>query len=182
MNLENCVALASTFVAIISLVISLIMAFQNHRMIEESTRPSIQIYPAFFDGCAFIVIKNLGNSSAKIDNIQCYPEITKDYLFISSHIAKDKSILSEYLNGSFLAPNCAIHIMLNDKYIQNVEFEFSISYRSHVKKYKETFCFNFSKNFTLDAQPYPGITPKSNETYELHNIVKELRNINNRNL
>lgn len=40
---------ASLFIGVIAIIISILSLRQNSKMIEESTRPNIQIYPVFLD-------------------------------------------------------------------------------------------------------------------------------------
>ena len=55
---------------IVAIRISLKTLKQNAVMIEESTRPQIQIYPVFVDAILYLVIKNYGASEAYIDKIK----------------------------------------------------------------------------------------------------------------
>ena len=58
---------ASLFIGVIAIIISILSLRQNSKMIEESTRPNIQIYPVFLDDFFYIIIRNFGNSEAVIE-------------------------------------------------------------------------------------------------------------------
>ena len=59
--------IASTITSIIAIAISVKTLRQNNKMLEESTRPNIQIYSIYSDTIVYIMIKNFGQSSCTID-------------------------------------------------------------------------------------------------------------------
>ena len=80
--IQICGIIASLLTSIIAIVISLVTLLQNSKMIEESSRAVISIYPQNINTgmpMLFLVIKNFGNSPAIIhkfdydfDFMDCY--------------------------------------------------------------------------------------------------------------
>ena len=86
--------IASTITSIIAIAISVKTLRQNNKMLEESTRPNIQIYSIYSDTIVYIMIKNFGQSSCTIDSISC------DHKFSGKEIFNDD--LGEDIFARFL--------------------------------------------------------------------------------
>lgn len=163
--------LVALLCSIIAIAISLITLRQNAKMIEESTRPQIQIYPSFVDGILYLIIKNFGSSEAYIDEIKCSHLFTKEET-LNDDLGSD--IFSK-LNGSILASSHAIKCPLIGHKVKNEVFEFQVKYHSTTKKYECSFSFNPISNLPFADEWPNGRDIEShlqNITKELHSIVK----------
>lgn len=140
--LEFAGIICSLFVGIVSLFIALKTLRQNSKMIEESTRPYIMIYSKTTyvqDTEFYIVIKNMGQSGAIIENVACDIKL-EDYIYLSSINPFDK------ISNTFLAPNQSIYFQLDavklKKYnIKQINFE--IEYHTGKRTYNEKCPINF---------------------------------------
>ena len=152
--------IASFLTALVAIIISLVTMRQNSKMIEESSRAIISIYPQSINTgtpMLFIVIKNFGNSPAIIHKFDYDFDFTDCYKFRS-----ERDYLKDFV-GSTLAPGqsriCALDYT---KLTRPVTF--SLEYQSGLKKYHETF--------TVDLQAGVNIPVPKNATSgkELHTI------------
>ena len=75
--------LASTLISVISIIIALISLIQTNKITKEANRPSVIIFLESISVTSarnkYLVVKNFGNTPAKIDNIICSREI--DFCF-----------------------------------------------------------------------------------------------------
>ena len=128
----------SLILSAISIITVVITLRQNHKMIENATRPYISVYgqevncgsPAFY-----IVIKNYGSSPAIINHFKIDPDISHCY-----RSDKSRDFLSD-LSTCVLAPGqskiCAMDYMkLPDS------LSFDIQFSSGSKSYHECFKSN----------------------------------------
>ena len=72
----------SFLLAVISVVTVVITLRQNHKMIENSTRPYIVIYNDLVDVTVpiqFLVIRNFGQTAAKIETVDITPKVDFTY-------------------------------------------------------------------------------------------------------
>lgn len=159
--------LASSIIGTAGIVISVHTLRQNNKMIEESTRPNIQIYPVYANSILYIVIKNFGSSEAIIDEIICNHVFTKAESFTDP----EKEIFN--LSGAIFSPGYSLKCPLISHAVSNETYEFRVKYHSAQKKYSAAFSFNPYKNAPF-ADTYP-----SGETSEDHlrNISKDMHNI-----
>ena len=157
--------IASFLTALVAIIISLVTMRQNSKMIEESSRAIISIYPQSINTgtpMLFIVIKNFGNSPAIIHKFDYDFDFTDCYKFRS-----ERDYLKDFV-GSTLAPGqsriCALDYT---KLTRPVTF--SLEYQSGLKKYHETF--------TVDLQAGVNIPVPKNATSgkELHTISYTLQ-------
>lgn len=167
--IEICGIIASLLVSIVAIVISLVSLRQNSRMIEESTRPNLQIYPVYMNSILYIVIKNYGSSEAYIDQIDC------SHQFSQKETMGDKlgADIFSRIKGAILSPGYAIKCPLIAHKITDNDFRFHLFYHSSEKSYEAEFHFNISAN-----APFADIYPTSDTTNgHLKNISRELRDI-----
>lgn len=164
--------IASFLTALVAIIISLVTMRQNSKMIEESSRAIISIYPQSINTgtpMLFIVIKNFGNSPAIIHKFDYDFDFTDCYKFRS-----ERDYLKDFV-GSTLAPGqsriCALDYT---KLTRPVTF--SLEYQSGLKKYHETF--------TVDLQAGVNIPVPKNATSEkeLHTISYTLQEMLQKNL
>lgn len=160
--------LASLLVSIIAIGISILSLRQTSKMIEDSTRPNIQIYPVFLNNLLYIVIRNFGNSEAIIDEITCSHHFSaKEYLGNPN----DNGFLR--LKGSSFCPGYSLRCPLIAHKVANETYEFKLKYHSSTHKYEASFAFN-PYNATPFADPYPS----GNSVDEnIQNISKSLRDM-----
>ena len=127
--------IASFLTALVAIIISLVTMRQNSKMIEESSRAIISIYPQSINTgtpMLFIVIKNFGNSPAIIHKFDYDFDFTDCYKFRS-----ERDYLKDFV-GSTLAPGQSRICGLDyTKLTRPVTF--SLEYQSGSKKYRETF-------------------------------------------
>ena len=165
---------ASLLMSAVAIAISLVTLRQNSKMIEESTRPQLQIYPVYMDTLLYLIIKNYGSSEAYIDQITCSHVFTRNETFgddLGEHIF-DK------LSGAILASGHSIKCPLIGYEVKNETFDFQVKYHSANKKYIASFSFNPISNL-----PFSDTYPLGNSTNgHLQNITKELHNIVKSNL
>ncbi len=126
--------IASFLTAFVAIIISLVTMRQNSKMIEESSRAIISIYPQSINTgtpMLFMVIKNFGNSPAVISKFDYDYDFTGCYRYRS-----ERDYLKDFI-GSSLAPG--------QSRICNIDYTkitrpvtFSLEYQSGSKKYQET--------------------------------------------
>ena len=170
--IEICGISASIITSIVAIAISVKTLKQNSKMLEESTRPQIQIYPVHADGIVYIIIKNFGCSEAVIDSISCSHHFTKDETLgddLGSNIF-DKT------QGALMCPGYSIKCPLVSHEVSYTLFEFKIKYHSSVKSYEATFKFTpYSNSPFADmgtVMPPNLKSGVSNIANEIHNIFK----------
>ena len=169
----NLIEIASIFISLITSIVAIVISVktlkQNSIMIEESTRPHIQIYPVFIDTILYIIIKNYGSSEAYIDSITC------------SHFFNSKETMSDEYTGDIfskikdviLSSGHSIKCPLIGYEVPSEIFDFHIKYHSSLKNYEEDFSFN-----PIASIPFADMTPVSRDAEEhLKQIAKELHNI-----
>lgn len=136
-NIVLCVL--SFLLAAISVITVVITLRQNHKMIENSTRPYICVYgqsinpgtPQFY-----LVIKNFGSSAATITRFEYSPDLSQCFGL--------KSNTRNYLEDickTTLAPGQSRICKLKYSLVPD-NVTFTIEYNSGVKKYRETFSTN----------------------------------------
>lgn len=140
MNPETIVSIVSIIISSILSILSVIFLFvtihQNHKILESSNRPYISAFMAQRiikgDCKAYIVIKNYGQSPAKLIDIKCSKDISK-YLFVEKFnpLANVKDVLL-YPNNNIVVP-VDTEKMSNDD-LHN--FELKISYQTLYKDKK----------------------------------------------
>lgn len=161
--------ISSVIVSVVAIIISLLTLRQNSKMIEESTRPNIQIYPLYINAIMYLIIKNFGSSEAYIDEIECSHNFTKEETLgdnLGSHIF-------DRMQGAIFSPGYSIKCPLIGYKVPNEEFNFKIKYHFASKTYESTFSFNPVSN-----APFADLYP-DNSTLDghLNNIARELHDI-----
>lgn len=160
--------ITSLVVSIVAIVISIKTLRQNSEMIEESTRPNIQIYSIYINSIAYIIIKNFGQSSCVIDTLSCDHEFSSDETF-----GKLEKNIFDKVSGALMTPGYAIKCPLIGYKATKSDLNFDISYHSSCKKYSDHFCFNIYSNSPF-ADTHPST---SNDTESLKNISNDLHDL-----
>lgn len=166
--IQICSIIASTITSIVAIAISYLTLHQNNKMIEESTRPNIQIYPVYLNGVVYIIIKNFGASTATIDEVKCSHNFTKAEYFgdiNGNEFGK--------LYGAIFCPGYSLRCPLAGHSVANETYNFQVSYHSSQKKYFSEFSFNPYSNAPF-ADAYPS---GNNSEKHLSNIANELRDL-----
>lgn len=172
LTVSDCIDLfgiiASLILSSVAIIISIMALRQNSKMIEDSTRPNIQIYPVFLCSILYIIIRNFGNSEAIIDDLKCNHEFSKEEYFTDPNgddFAK--------LVGSSFGPGYSLRCPLASYAVADDLYEFKIKYHSSTHKYEGTFSFN-----PIKSTPFADSYPSANSAeQDLHNISKSLRDL-----
>lgn len=139
----NVVLCIMSFVlAVVSVGTVVITLRQNHRMIENATRPYLALYGAitnFQSPQYYLVLRNFGQSSAKI---------TKFTSSVDLSICSDSKVATpfEHIVGFSLAPNQALQVPVEYmKLIQlTQEIVIHLEYSSGENHYSETSVINLA--------------------------------------
>ena len=154
--------------AIISAWIAICTLRQNNKMIEESTRPYILIYTTEINSgnlFMYLVVKNNGASSAKIERIDINPCLKGMY-----KIPNDKDFLKD-LEGCSIAPSQSKICLLDFEKIPK-KVEIKITYSSSVKKrYTEEMIVNLKAGATL---PKGKTSTKGKELRTISYVLQEM--------
>lgn len=164
--------IASLITSIVAIVISMKSLRQNSKMIEETTRPNIQIYPLYINTIMYLIVKNFGSSEAYIDEIKCSHKFTSRET-MGDNLGED---IFSRTHGAILSPGYALRCPLIGYEVADEVFDFYIKYHSSSKSYENTFSFNPVVNAPFaDLYPSKGKTTDDNLNTiarELHDIVK----------
>lgn len=136
-------------------IIGIWQVILTRKALENTNRPYITIYNEVLNiskPLEYIVIKNSGNTPAKIENI-VYDE-SKLHLMScevidengkSATLSANKTI--NYFKGSTIAPNQSYRIPINNVETKFDEIQFDITYVAiNDKKYKDTYSLNLRQN------------------------------------
>lgn len=158
----------SSLISIIAIIISIASLMQNSKMIEESTRPNLQIYSVYLNSMAYIIIKNFGQSSCTIDSLTCDHKFSRDETFDEL----GENIFSN-LSGAIMTPGFAIRCPLISYKVTKKMLHFEIKYHSTTKRYQDHFDFSIFSN-----SPYSDTHPSgNNDTTYLKNISRDLHDL-----
>ena len=161
--------IASLVVSSTAVWISIKSLRQNAKMIEESTRPNIQIYPLYIDSILYLIVKNFGTSEAYIDKIECSHKFSPKETF-GNRLGED---IFSGMHGALFCPGYAVRCPLIAYNVEGGIYDFYLKYHSSTKTYESTFSFN-----PLSNAPFADIYPSSNTTDQhLQNIAKGIHDI-----
>lgn len=137
--------LLSFILAVISVLTVIITLRQNQYMIENSTRPYVTIYSAVtaFDATlVYLVLRNYGQSSALITKFSSNVDFSR-LTFMEGF-----PIPFEHIVGRTIAPNQAIHALINHIPLKEMSepLSFTIRYSSLGKVYEEQTSINFQSD------------------------------------
>lgn len=138
--------IASLFVGIVAIIISILTLKQNSKMIEESTRPYISIYYDYVDTLGYFVIKNVGSSFAIIDSLSC------SHKFDENECGEDNPNLFEQIIHANLSPNCSLRLPVIAHNLTETDFVFKVQYHTSTHKYKDEFLIK-----TYSDVPFPNL-------------------------
>lgn len=139
----------SFLLAVISVVTVIITLRQNHKMIDNSTRPYVVIYSAvtnFQSSNYYLCVKNFGQSGAIITKFACNIDLEK----YSYHKGK---IPFKHLPNTFIAPGqsfiCSINPLTLFKELGLDSLIFTIGYKFNSTEYIDTFTINLQADSDL---------------------------------
>lgn len=135
----------SLLTGIVAICISIATLKQNSKMIEESTRPYIDIYSAgVYVGSStyYIVLKNFGQSSAFINSFDCEIDLSK--CINSQHPTKP----FQGIEKSNIVPGQSFHALIDFKKTteQTDVLIFHISYSSGTHSYNQDIHLKLTAN------------------------------------
>lgn len=136
----------SLILAMISVITVVITLRQNHRMVENATRPYVTLYGAVtgFDTAVFyLVLRNYGQSSALITEFSSSTD--------TSRLTFDARLPTpfEHIVGHTLAPGQAVQVPINHRQLKPEEtsLSFIIKYSCAGKTYKEAATVNIQAHY-----------------------------------
>lgn len=138
----------SFVLAVISVVTVVITLRQNSKMIDNSTRPYVVIYPAttnFQSPNYYLCVKNFGKSGATVKSFSCDYDL-KNCSYDEDHVP------FAHLKGTFLAPGQSYIASVDpSKIFHEVPrvLTFSISYEANSKEYFDNFVVNIEADSDL---------------------------------
>lgn len=154
--------IAAIITSIVTGIIGIVQIYLTRKSLENANRPYITIYNEVINivqPIEFLIIKNSGNSPAKIDNI-IYDEIKlhlMNYVLsneghedeFESCVIQPNNLIS-YFKNSTIAPNQSFRIPINNAETKFENLDFKIIYRGvNSKKYKENFSLNLRQNIEM---------------------------------
>lgn len=162
MDLSSVLTIITSFTSVIAVVISLLTLRQNSIMIENSTRPCIGVYglsvyvrsPSYY-----IVIKNFGQSSARIDSFSCDIDLSK----ITRH---NEFVPFSNIEGTTMMPGQTYRAAIDFSKVKTEKIRlltFLVSYSSGRHTYRDSISLKIDANLgNLEAHPsFEETTPES---------------------
>ncbi|WP_159640281.1 hypothetical protein [Erysipelothrix anatis] len=141
----------------------------NNRMIEESTRPYITIYPYIYNPGTMLyglIIKNSGPTGCVIDSFEC------DYKYFSDSINGLNNVsIEQTLISLTLGPSQSKIIHLDRHDIPESPIAFRFSYSTTSRTYSDTASIDFNAGVAIP------LTSGSTEGKELQRIYEVLLEI-----
>ncbi len=138
--------ISTSVLSIVAIMISIKTLKESNNAIIESSRANIMFYIDTLTGNQnYLVLKNFGNSSGKIIDIDVSPSIQYSKLKNSSNISN----LTEFTNIT-LAPNQCIKSWFDFKNYPDRIFEVTIKYETLGKFYTEKYIQNISYIDSID--------------------------------
>lgn len=169
-TIVNIVLCILSFVLAVTSVVTVVITLrQNHKMIENSTRPYVVVYSAttnFQSPDYYICVKNFGQSGTIITDFSCDYDLGK-FSYSKEHIP------FEHLVSTFIAPRQSFLCNINpsELFKDPNPLTFSIKYVTDKKTYSDTFVLNIEADQDLIK------TRAATENKELRTISYALQDI-----
>lgn len=133
--------IVSLITSVVAIIISLLSLKQNSKMIADSARPYIGVYGAgtyVSQAHYYIIIKNFGQSSARIDDFKCDIDLSK------YRIKPSKSRPFQHIQGTTIMPGQSFRCVIDfGKIILDTPLiVFNISYSASGKTYSDCISLN----------------------------------------
>lgn len=133
--------MAALFTGIVSIIISIIALCQNSKIIKESNKAQIEVFPykIYGDSVPRIKIQNFGKTIGNIIEVQTIPEMPIETMIINPF---------DFYTGLTLAPNQAFTTVfikknMSDPEVPIEEFDVKIKYKTLGKTIKSTYHINY---------------------------------------
>lgn len=143
--------ISSTLISVISIGIAVATLKQSNYIARESNRADIVFFidkkrtESFYS----LIIKNFGNSSGKVIDIDIDPKLSYE----NSRFSIDKKVLTDYKN-IFLAPGQSITSVFDFQSYPDREFNIKITYETLGKTYSESYTINLDyRDGVLSTSP-----------------------------
>ena len=161
-------AVLSFILAVVSIITVVITLRQNSKMIEASTRPYVSIcfHPLF--NLDYLILKNYGNSTAKIISI----DTDVDFRICT---ADESHLPFSHASGTYLHPGETMLSAIQDAYKLCEKYDFlvfDITYEASGKLYKEHIEINLN-SYADHAAIRPTVRPENAQQI----IAKTLQDI-----
>lgn len=161
--------IASTILSVVAIVISIKTLKQSNDAITESSRANIVFYiDTLTGGQQFLTIKNFGNSTGKILNIDISPR--PDYSKSPKLHGKPSPVITDYKN-IFLAPNQCIKSWFPFSKYPDKKFTITVTY--------ETLGNLYTENYPIDLSYIEAIDYLRKSDFDIDDEKQALVNIDN---
>lgn len=162
--------IASLATSIIAIIISVVSLKQNSKMISDSSRPYIGIYGSgtyVSQAHYYIIIKNFGQSSARIDDFKCDIDLSK------YRIKPSKSRPFQHIQGTTIMPGQSFRCVIDfGKIILDTPLiVFNISYSASGRTYSDCIPLNVAANIGNNVIH---ATTKGNEIKDLSETLQDI--------
>ena len=124
----------TVIISVISIIIAILTLRQNSKVIKEANRPSLIISLETISISSmrkYLVLKNFGNTPAKIESIECSVDINS-ILYIN---------LFEKMTNCTIAPNQSIVTICKEDLVED-EYTFTIKYSNCKRKFTDISYIN----------------------------------------
>ena len=161
--------ISSSILSIVAIVISIKTLKQNNKMIEDSSRPYINISKhvvAISTPKEYLILKNYGTSSAEILDIKCSVPI--------EDLVEDTPLKRNpfsYLIGTSIAPNQCFSPIISTLNIKEEIITFTIKYKTDNKTYTTTSHIRTQQDHGM---VYTKISTKDKELEIISNTLQEM--------
>lgn len=178
MPISDLIQIAAILVSLLTSCVAICVSIKdlrlNREMIEESSRPYISLYLESITICeqaSFFIIKNFGNSAARIDSFEYDPALTET-------IQKAPQLIDQlnYIDGIFLAPGQSKLLEYDVTSLQKDFLTFKITYSSSLKQYEEVIHLNV-KNYIHIPVSRPGSHIIKNDERKVHTLREILEHL-----
>lgn len=170
--MENVLAISSFILSVISVLTVIITIRQNKRILEASVRPYVRIYfdhTQMGDQIGYFVVKNFGNSSAKITSL-FYNDVVKGQ---PTSLCNVTDIL-DGLVGNNICPNQKFLLPIRPNRSPCGTCTFDISYQSNSNSYTEHIEINIEQYGALVKPRIGDASIMKEVTYPLQEIAERL--------
>lgn len=154
--------IVTSLLSTIAIVISVLTLKQNNKIVFESNRPYLAVFTkavSFASPTICLVLKNFGNSGAKIINIDYDKQLEK----------LSKRPAFKNMKNVFIAPNQSFVYPLDVKNFNDDVINIKINYQYLNKTYAETYCINFSHYVDMGFEKQHS----TKDLAELSNVLQE---------
>ena len=159
----------TAFTSVAAVIISVLTLRQNAKMIENSSRPYINIYGLstyIEQRCYYIIIKNFGQSSAHVDFFSC----DCDLKTLSYHT---EDVPFSNIAGTTISPGQSYRAVIDFDKVTGKKLEylhFSIQYSSSLRSYFEVIPLKIDANIG-NLERHPRITHENSDAVLAQTLI-----------